>query len=399
MEKNIVKILLITHTNPFPPISGGKIRLWSIATDLKNRFDCDIRIACPGKNDTKVVVDGITIYEIKAPHRHRFFNLAKTIFTGIPELIYTSNYKHFENKIREIYDEFWPDIVQCEHIWPALTVLKINSKLRYIVAHNVEWKIYERKFQTAKNPIYKIIYCYIYNRFKSFETKTLKKFDKVFCVSVIDMQLLTKMGLSNSEVIENGVDIEYYSKKINSKINQNIYRLIFIGALNYKANIDSVQFIIEKIYPEIIRKCQNIEFTIVGSNPPEWLNKIKKPNLKIYTDVPDVRQYLNDADVYICPILYGSGSRLKILEAFASRIPVVSTSIGAEGLEVINGENILLADDVESFVNKILVLLRDIPLREKLISNAFKLVNEKYSWHLITEKLYNLYKTDYYADK
>ncbi len=398
-----MRILLINFLSPFPPMTGGKLRIWSIAKTLKDRFNCEVRIVCTGEEDKNSIIDNIPIYEIKIPYQSKYYILAKSVFTGMPEIIYKANSKYFEDKVREIHEEFKPDIVQCEHIWSAPTVLKIGSERIYIVDHNVEWKLYERKYQFAKNPTYKIWYYIVYKKFSSFEIKTLKKFDTVFCVSAADMQLLTEMGLNNIKVIENGVAVDYYSKNYRKntslKFKQNKYELLFIGALDYKANVDAVKFIIEKLYPKIINLSKDIEFVIVGSNPPIWLNNIKKPKLKVYANVPDVRPYLYDADVFICPLRFGSGSRLKILEAFASKVPVVSTTTGAEGLEVVNEEHILLADDADNFIDKIEILLEDSLLRKKLISNAFRLVNERYSWDIITEKLYNIYREDIEKNK
>ena len=171
-------------------------------------------------------------------------------------------------------------------------------------------------------------------------------------------------------------------------------RFFFMGSLSYQPNSTSINIYLNRVHPIVKKEIPDIKFYIIGKDCPEWLMQQSKldNSIKIIGFVKDVRSYICNADVCIAPIVAGSGTRLKILEYMAMGKPVVSTSIGAEGLEVENNRNILIADEWNRFAGIIVELLNSNCLSEKIGLNGRSLVEEKYDWKSIAEKQKRVYE-------
>ena len=208
----------------------------------------------------------------------------------------------------------------------------------------------------------------------------------VFAVSDLDRLEIERMGARGQVVtIENGVDIEYFQPKETVENGS----LVFVGSMDWMPNDDGMHYFIDEIFPLLVARGLNPQVFIVGRTPSSALRK-KADKIKVVTisgTVDDVRPYIEKCSVYIVPLRFGGGTRLKILEAFAMKKAVVSTSLGCEGIECSNGEHLIIADSPESFADSVELLLGDADKRRLLAENAYHLIAEKYSWSVIADKI------------
>lgn len=156
--------------------------------------------------------------------------------------------------------------------------------------------------------------------------------------------------------------------------------LLFPGRMDYAPNLDALRFIIHELVPALRNDGSAIKLVIAGAQIPKWCFHNSNEIISFYSDVPDMRRFLSAADAVIVPLRFGSGTRLKILESFAARVPVVSTNKGAEGIDCRDGSHILIAqNNAHDFINKIKLLAANQILRQKLIDNAYNRVVQQYS--------------------
>jgi glycosyltransferase involved in cell wall biosynthesis len=230
------------------------------------------------------------------------------------------------------------------------------------------------------------------------ERMAYKNAKLILTVSKMDKTFLVRYGIREGKivVVPNGVypDVFALSSDAEGRVKnriklKNFLAVIFVGNMEYSPNEEAVNFIAEKLAPRILNKIHNVRFLMVGRKP----SKLPSTSGLVFTGVvQDVAQYLAASDVAIAPLLRGSGSRLKVLEYLSCGLPVVSTSVGVEGLKVENGVNVLIEDDMNRFHAKVIELLRNKNLRTSLGSSGRELVVREYDWSVIGKRLSTTYK-------
>lgn len=278
------------------------------------------------------------------------------------------------------------DIIQSEFTAFAIpaAVTKLIMRIpTVLVEHNIE---YFRISETSKlSPLGRFLLKFI--------EKTACKFsDVVVAITDEDKNRLVNMGVKSKKifVIPHGVDLSEYKDLDGEKIRR-LYGLdgiilIFHGVLIYPPNLDAAKTIAEKILPKLKETGLNVKALVVGDYPPD---DVKHPNLIFTGVVKDLPNYIDAADIAIVPIKAGGGMRMKILEYFAAKKPVISTPKGVEGIKISNGKEILLSD-IEEFPEQVLKLVKSKKLRKELIENAFSFV-QKYDWKCICKKYVEIY--------
>lgn len=224
--------------------------------------------------------------------------------------------------------------------------------------------------------------------------------DVVLAVSEKERDFLASYGVEQNiiKVIPNGVDTRVFkplpaTTHVRNRCDlKNKFTIVFVGNMEYLPNQEAVHAIATKIAPKIQKEISNAKFLIVGRTPGE-MELPNLPDLTFTGVVPKVTEILAASDIAIAPLFHGTGTRLKILEYFASGLPVVSTTVGAEGLDVEDGVNVVIADDMDKFVMKMIELLKDKSLSKKLGKAARELVTKRYDWHKIAEALNSVYLT------
>jgi glycosyltransferase involved in cell wall biosynthesis len=265
-------------------------------------------------------------------------------------------------------------------------------------SHNIESEVMRRYSEHATDRFRRLYARMAAPRLQYFETRTMPKFDAHITVSARDRARLNAMCPgSQAFTVENGVDVKYYREPLltlgGSRQQQDRkHRVLFVGSMDYHSNINAACQFARDVWPMIYAKSPHLTFTITGCRPaPEVLALAAQPGIEVTGTVPDVRPYLRQALVEVVPLHIGGGTRLKILEAMAARVPVVATPMGAEGLEVRHRREVLVAQTSGEFVHAVLELEADANLRQRLTDAGEQLVESRHDWTQLGAKLWDVH--------
>ncbi|HYZ63417.1 MAG TPA: glycosyltransferase family 4 protein [Acetobacteraceae bacterium] len=258
-----------------------------------------------------------------------------------------------------------------------------------IFTHNVEAEIFARHASVARGPMY-----YIWRdqarKMLYFEENTLRRFQTVIAVSERDARALEKnYGLANVHPIETGVDTEFYAYHPPQPAPPDGGTVVFTGSMDSRSNIDGIEFLMEEVWPLVIARRPQARAVIAGRNPPALLVAAAKSRGFDWTFtgfVDDIRPHVAAAHAYAIPLRVGSGTRIKVFEAMAMGCPVVSTRLGAEGLDVTDGEHFLAGDTAADFAAGLIRLLEDPALQTRLSTAARDLVATRFGWPQVTRR-------------
>jgi glycosyltransferase involved in cell wall biosynthesis len=254
----------------------------------------------------------------------------------------------------------------------------------------VEAMIWKRHCENTRNPFKKLVFAREYSRIKNFEKKVINGFSLTIAVSRNDHEFFSNVyGGSNVGYVTTGVDTDFFSP---GKEPEKPDSVLFLGAMDWMPNIDAVHYFTREIYPFIKREIPGIRFYIVGRNPDDSIRKLGQDDSSIVVTgtVPDTRPFITASSCTVVPIRIGGGTRLKIYELMSMGKPVVSTSIGAEGLNYVDGENILIEDDGREYAQCVIKLLRESEYRARIGSNAREYVRANCSWDAVTNNFMKL---------
>jgi len=390
-----VKILYVSSRYPFPPTGGHKIRVYNFIKhlsqnhnvtllciissidkgelkipltseqqDLKNRIDTIII-----RNTLFRTILGIlsSIFPRSKPLQLNLFN-SKRIIALIADF---SNNKKFDLSIFHL-----ARMGQFSHL--------INSRIRILDIVDSLVVAYREAFNYSKS---------FSSILKMFEISKLNKwdlnyinthFDQSIVASERDLAHYKHIGLGDKiSVVTNGVDLEYFSYRAKSTKTEN--RIVFVGSFLHKANLDGILFFISNILPLIKTKIPDIILLIVGISPPKRLIKLQDDYIRVYGSVPDVRPYLYESAISICPIRFGAGIQNKILESLALGTPVVSSQVGVAGLRTFTESELIFADinNEKEYSSKIVTILKNRTLLEKYSLGGREYVENNYNWNSI----------------
>ena len=251
---------------------------------------------------------------------------------------------------------------------------------KVLFTHNVEALIWKRHFEVARNPAWKGICWREYWRTARAERQYLSLADHVLTVSDIDREYFLRLnGPAKITVIPTGVDLDFFRPMA---VEEQPDTIVFTGSMDWMPNEDGIFYFVQDILPRIRREIPDASVLVVGRNPSSRLIELGKTTkgVKVTGKVDDIRPYVQRGSVYIVPLRVGSGTRLKIFEAMAMGKAVVSTSIGAEGLPVRPGRDVLIADTPDEFAGAVVGLLRDRVRRGELGRAARQLVAQQHGW-------------------
>jgi len=381
-----MKILHVMPYSPIPANFGGALRVYHVLKNLVRDHDVTLLMYGTSRDERTMREtfgrDLRAIHVIPRPWRGGMRRLIQ-----IYALCTRQSFFHMLADSREMqiainrimgHEDF--DIVFVE--FPHMAGFSFAPDATKILdAHNVEYEIYRQMWHTSRSPLRKLHYRHEYQNLFHYETDIYKKQDAIFATSEGDRKVIDRHAPEVPKfVVPNGVDTGYFH---NGKEPNEPYSLIFSGTIGYVPNYDGITYFLDSIFPLIQRQVPQVKIYIVGMSPPNDLKKRASENIVVTDFVPDVRPYFEKASVYVVPLRLGSGTRLKILEAMSMHKPVVTTSIGSEGIDVVHGESVLVADKPDEFATAVIDLLRDAALRRKLARTGNELVRQRYDWSVI----------------
>lgn len=390
---SIDKVLVITTRLPYPMISGAKIRAFHILQALARRHRITIVSFYASREEEKYFgvfgdmgVNLVPIYNPDIDGAIRFKHIVRSLLSGLPLTVSKYWDKRMADAVCGLIRD--SDAVYCEHMHMSPYIMKSNGLVKVLDAHNVETQIGNRLASVESNLLKKIVLALNGKAMERYEKTICAKYDMILSVSRQDQGVLeSEFGAKCVRLLENGVDTRYFNA-VPVPCSEKPLKLVFVGAMDWFPNSDAVRYFVKKTLPLLRAELPQIEFDIVGKNPPDDIRALSgTAGVRVTGTVDDVRPYVRNSRVVVVPLRIGGGSRLKILEAFSLGVPVVSTTVGCEGIECRDGRELLVADDPKGFASCILRLLRDPSLCAHLADNARRLATGTYSWDVVCSKL------------
>ena len=396
-----MKILQITNKVPYPETDGGAIACMNVLRGLHSDGH-EITLLSMVTNKHPISISDIPS-EIKGLAEIKLVNvpapinawdaLINLLFSKIPYNAERFIDKSFSNELREIIKKNEFDIVQLEglYVCPYIPVIRkiSNAKIVYR-SHNIEHEIWERTACVSKG--FKKWYLNnLSKRIKRFEISLLNSYDLVVPITKRDGDILNHLGNNKPmHVSQTGFDLSSLTQE---KEEIEAASVFHIGALDWAPNQEGIVWFLNNCWPEILKYKPETKFYVAGRNAPDWfVSKISGKNVFYEGEVEDAYRFMNSKALMVVPLLSGSGMRIKIVEGMALGKPIVSTSIGSEGIHTTSGKNILIADEAKDFSAGILQLLDNKKLFESLSASASLFIHENFNNLVLTEKLAEFYK-------
>jgi glycosyltransferase involved in cell wall biosynthesis len=258
---------------------------------------------------------------------------------------------------------------------------------RVVIAHNVDTLIWRRYYETARGILWRTFLKQQWHKFERFEEAAFRRADRVVAVSAEDASLIReRFGQPAVDVVDNGIDRAYFEQA--PSVQRDPQRILFLGALDWRPNLDGVHLLLDTIFPAVRNQEPNARLVVAGRNPPAGLvaRIAGIPGAELHANVADVRPFLAECGVMAVPLRIGGGSRLKILEALACGLPVVSTRVGAEGLCLDAGTHYVHAEPAE-MAEALVAALRDPGRVQAMAEAGQRIVLETYDWEVLAQKL------------
>ena len=389
--------ILWIKSGPLHPLdSGGKIRTFNMLRELRKRHRITyVALASRSAGDawkSKALEYCHRVISIdwneSAKYSWRFYlEIAKNMLCSDRPYAVDKYASSAMKKAIAAFDTRECDLMVCDFLAVAMNFPSERMTPSILFEHNVESDIWRRHYELRSGrPLLRWYFHAQWRRMVHIESRCCRRFDGVVTVSPKDAETL-RTALHVTNVIGDvpaGVDLEYFDPKCD--VRPALPRIIFIGSMDWLPNDDAVRHFIRDIYPKIKLAAPEATFTIAGRKPSPALYGLARrdESIEVTGTVEDIRPYARGAMVMVIPMRIGGGTRLKIFEGMAMRIPIVSTEVGAEGMPVSHGNNILLANDADSFAREVVRLLQDPNLREKIASRALRMVQKDYSWDAVS---------------
>ncbi len=386
-----MKILMISSFLPYPLYSGGQVRLYNLIKNLPKEIEvtliCEKRKIQTEEDVREVEKICKKVITVERKFQWAYSNILKTGFSKNCFLITGHTLPEMKNKIKHELENARYDLIHVETFYVMQNLPKTSVPI-VLAEHNVEYLVYKRYMDKSPFFIQPLLLVDIL-KLKKQEIDSWKKADKLIAVSKEDKD---KMGIKGTELVVNGVDVNKYKMEDVRYQKKKENTLLFIGDFNWIQNVNAAESILREIWPKIIEKNNNLKLWIVGRRIPERIKSIGGLNVIFDENAPDkTEEIYKRADILLAPIYIGGGTSYKILEAMASGVSVVTTSLGAEGIIEPGGKEVSIANTSDELADLVIKLVNDNEYRVEQIKNARKLIEEKYDWKKIAEKLDRVY--------
>jgi len=381
-----MRILFLQKRPLFPADSGGKIRTLNVLRHLARSHEvtylCNLQA---GEEQslgemTRLGLQVETVPWRETPRDSPLFyaELTQNLFSRLPYNAAKDYDSQLRGRAARLLAQETFDLLICDFVQMAGNAIGLDVPAKILFEHNVEAEIFRRHAETDAGWLRRRYMTLQWRKMQRFEADAGRHFDTVIAVSRRDQNLFeSDYGWQHVHVIDTAVDLDYFTPQPDL---ERAGCVLFVGSMDWLPNQDGVRYFVSEVWDRIRQQCPQATFRIVGRNPPPEIARLAEaPGVEVVGTVPDVRPYLAEAAVVVVPLRIGGGTRLKIFEAAAMKKAVISTSLGAEGLDVVPGEHLLVADDSESFGDAVVELLDNKVRRSTLAARARELVVENYS--------------------
>ena len=395
-----MKILQICNKAPFPANDGSSIAMANMALGLISS-GAEVRII--SLNTRKHNKSSDYLPEQFTLNKNYFIfdcNTSPTLMGAFRSLFSKNSYflsrfyfRSFEDIIIRQVDEFNPDIIQFEGLSMCVYLDKLKnstSAKNVLRAHNIEYRIWERHVDNLRNPFKKWYILNQLNKLKKFEINVFNSSDAVVAITKEDEFQINKLSKSKTHVALTGIQLKNYTTADNDDKNKN--SVFHFGGMDWIPNQEAVDWFLENCWDKILQEIPDCNLIIAGRNIPKKYFQLNVKNICIIPDVPHSEEIYNNYNVMIVPLLSGSGLRIKLIEGMSYGKPIVSTTIGAEGIPYEAEKELLVSDDAEGFSNNVIRLIKDENLTLNLSKNARNFAKNKFNLDIISSELVSFYK-------
>lgn len=370
---------------------GGKIRTANILRHLKGGA-YEVTLVSPASIDgargdapTDAICDNFVSWTARpASQPKKLMALA----ASVPVSVATDRSSEGRATVARVIEALKPDIVVADFPHSAVLLPERIPTATVMFTHNVEAEIYERHAAQTTG-VRGLVWRDQARKMRRFEADVLERFDTVIAVSARDAkELQRRYRLPTVETIDTGVDLDYFAR-LPAPPHGKPDTIVFTGVMDSPANIDGINFLMQDVWPLVSRARPDARALIVGRNPSASVIEAARTQRLRWTftgSVPDIRPHVAEADVAVIPLRIGSGTRIKAFEAMAMGRPVVATTVGVEGLDIVPGRHFLAADDPATFASAIVRLLEDGDLRQALVTQARARLEERFSWATVARQ-------------
>lgn len=391
-----MKILFVAPTLPIPT-SGGRTRLFNLIKQLATRHEISVlsfihdseHKMLPSIEPYCAQMELVPLDEFVPLDKweNRFRGWGQILFTRRPRYAYTFPVDNLRVPLKGLLESQSFDLIVFDKLYVAEIVEDVGDGIPVLLAEdNVESDVARKTYGRATNPVHRLRDWIEWRKLLAYERRWLSRFPTCVAVSERDADLLR--GLASTievQVVPNGVDSGSFAP---SSEQRDPETLLFFGTLSYAPNAEGLIWFCQEIWPRIRQARPNAQLQVVGLHLPERVAALGQlPGVQITGFVPDIRDKLWSATICVVPLLVGGGTRLKILEALAAGCPVISTTVGAEGLSLDDGQHLLIADTPEQFAQGVLNLLQSPDLRSRLAQAGREAVTQHYDWQTIALQL------------
>ena len=394
-----MRILILCNKSPWPKREGGPIAMYAMISGL---LQAGHSVKVLAANTNKYTVDPETIpCDFKESTQIEFVDIDLSI--NIPGALinflsrksyHVSRFhtKAFTQKLISVLNKDTYDIIQLEMLYMAsyLDVIRKYSKAPVILrAHNIEHKIWQRVAENCPNPFKRMYLNHLYRALKRFEIGILNKVDGVVAITPVDARNLDRLSHSTNIIsVPFGIKLDTLPEKPVQPAEPSLFH---IGSMNWFPNEEGIKWLITEVWPKASQRLPEVELHLAGRYMPDWMLKLKAPRIIVDGEVPDVWEYMQQFSIMVVPLFSGSGIRIKIVEAMAAGKAIITTAIGAEGINYENGQHLLIAKDARSFTDAIVKLCNDRVLRDTLSKNARMLIAKEHDNIKLMQKLTAFY--------
>lgn len=393
-----MKVLMLTPYLPFPPSSGGQIRSYNLIKQLYKKHD--ITLFCYIRDDKeRRFVPELEKYckQVVVFKRRKAWNPINIFLAGItpyPFLVAIYLSRTFSGTITKELKRQKYDLIHAETFYVMTNIPKTSLPI-ILVEQTIEYLVYQHFVRSVKIPFLKFLLGIDVAKLKFWERNFWKKAGKVVAVSESDKkEMLSLEPKLDVDLVPNGVDLDFFLPK--KRWDEEDKRILFVSNFKWLQNIEAAQVLVNDVFPKVKSKISNVKLWIVGQHTPDSVLNLANKDIFIDSlnedDVESIRNAYNKASVFVAPLKGPGGTRLKNLAAMASKLPIVTTKIGAQGIGVRDKVNVLIKDDAEGMAEAAVELLNNPSKAKGLAENARSLVEKEYSWVKMGEKLDRVYR-------
>lgn len=394
-----MKILMLTPYLPFPDSSGGQIRSYNLIKSLSKKHKITLFSLIKDDSERRFIPElekycsKVRVFKrSKSPWTLR--NILLTGFGPYPFLVIRNLSPQEKKAVKEEIQSFKYDLIHAETFYVMPHIPETKTPI-LLVEQTIEYLVYKHYVEGSKNPLLRTLFSIDVTKLKFWEKKFWEKADGVVAVSESDKKEMLKIspGLK-VDLVPNGVNLSFFKEKDSWKSPDP--RILFIANFKWLQNVEAAELLLKEVYPQVHTKNTKAKVWIVGQHIPEEILSFRSENVLIDNlredDQEGIREAYYKSSVFVSPLKGPGGTRLKHLGAMAAKLPLVTTSVGAEGLDAKDGKEVIIRNSSKEIAEAALEILDNEKLAREIATNARILVEEKFSWYKMGKYLEDIYE-------